>query len=333
MVLAEAPKTDWVWGTAYAIPKETTSEESGYFSIIEGLTQPGKSGLIYIGTAKYGVNAYLVEFNPDTKQMRVVVDAQKEIGTTATGFAAQSKIPHPQQPGRQRQDLLRHQAGLPSRRKKSPIISADTRWSTTPRPARPASIRFRSRTTASSASRPTNRAAWPTSPPAPTSGPIDSSHFMILNLETGKYRDLIDAQHMYAFIVVDHLGRAYHPILGGDIARWDPQSEKLERLKQTIDGKPPAADSHLADAESHPINWDISPDRKTLYSVAMSGNQLYSYDLTAPGDTLARARPLGKLMADATSTDCRGMCVGPEGDVWAAGPTLAAGDRTDRCTW
>ena len=68
-------------------PAETTSEQSGYFSIVEG-----KDGRLYIGTAKYGANAYLVEFDPATKTMKVVVDAQKEIGTTATGFAAQAKI-------------------------------------------------------------------------------------------------------------------------------------------------------------------------------------------------------------------------------------------------
>ena len=26
----------WIWSKAHAIPKETTSEESGYFSIVEG---------------------------------------------------------------------------------------------------------------------------------------------------------------------------------------------------------------------------------------------------------------------------------------------------------
>ena len=51
---------------------------------------------------------------------------------------------------------------------------------------------------------------------------------------------------MYAFIVVDHLGRAYHPILGGDVARYDPRTGTLTRLKQTIDGRPPTADSLLA---------------------------------------------------------------------------------------
>src|SRR5262249_28014556 len=77
--------------------------------------------------------------------------------------------------------------------------------------------------------------------------PAESSHFMILDLKTGKYRDLMDCNHIFAFIVVDHLGRAYHPIRGGDIARYDPKTDKVERLKQTIDGKAPTKESHLAD--------------------------------------------------------------------------------------
>ena len=72
---------------AYRIPKETVSEESGYFSIIEG-----KNSKLYIGTAKYGSNAYLVEFDPSKETMRIAVDAQKEIGTSVKGFAAQAKI-------------------------------------------------------------------------------------------------------------------------------------------------------------------------------------------------------------------------------------------------
>jgi hypothetical protein len=136
---------------------------------------------------------------------------------------------------------------------------------------------------------------------------------------------------MYAFIVVDHLGRAYHPILGGDVARYDPKTDKLERLMHTIDGKPLpkvtveeakdrkslSPEALLAHPTSHPINWDISPDGKTLYSVAMSGNQLFSYDLTASGDALA-GKSLGALVPGATSTDCRALCVGPRGAVWAA---------------
>jgi sugar lactone lactonase YvrE len=149
-------------------------------------------------------------------------------------------------------------------------------------------------------------------------GPGENSHFLVLDLKTGKYKNLIDTKHIYGFIVVDHQHRAYHPMLGGDIVRYDPKADKLERLKQTIDGKPPTKESNLANPGSgHPINWDITPDGKTLYSLPMSTNQLYSYDLTQKGEVLA-GRSVGELVPGAKSVDCRAMCVGPKGTVWAA---------------
>jgi hypothetical protein len=48
----------------------------------------------------------------------------------------------------------------------------------------------------------------------------------------------------------------------------------------------------------------------------MSGNQLYSYDLTGEGETLA-GRSLGPLVPDANATDCRALCVAHDGTVWA----------------
>src|SRR5262245_30655141 len=74
---------------AYHIPPETTTEESGYFSLSEG-----KNGRIYVGSAAYGRNSYLVEFDPATEKMRVVLDTHKLVGLPLepTGYAAQSKI-------------------------------------------------------------------------------------------------------------------------------------------------------------------------------------------------------------------------------------------------
>lgn len=74
---------------AFHIPPETTTEESGYFSLCEGL-----DGKIYIGTAAYGRNAYLVEFDPKTEAMRVVLDVHRLVGLPLepTGYAAQSKL-------------------------------------------------------------------------------------------------------------------------------------------------------------------------------------------------------------------------------------------------
>ena len=122
-------------------------------------------------------------------------------------------------------------------------------------------------------------------------GQLDAN-VVALDLKTGKHRELIDTHHIYGFIVVDYLGRAYHPMLGGDIVRYDPKTDKVERLKQTIEGKPPTPESHLADEKGHPINWDITPDGKTLYAQPMSTNNAYAYDLTQKGDTLA-GRSLG----------------------------------------
>src|SRR5438105_9043290 len=80
-------KPRWLLGRATKLPSEYTNQESGYFSIVEGL-----NGRLYVGAAKYGVNAYLLEFDPKTDATKMVIDAQKVIGTTATGFAAQAKF-------------------------------------------------------------------------------------------------------------------------------------------------------------------------------------------------------------------------------------------------
>lgn len=308
---AADPVRRWVPSTAYAIPKETTNQGSGYFSIVTG-----KDGRIYIGTAKYGVGSFLVEFDPQTKQMRTVVDTHKEIGTTATGFAAQSKIHTRNNVGASGKIYFGTKQGYPEKDEKItdypggyPLVydpaTGKTRVYPIPVPHQgiisitPDESRGIAYISTCADLRP------------------EITHFMILNLETGTYRDLLDCGHMFAFIVIDHLGRAYHPIVGGDIARYDPRTDRLERLKQVIDGQPPTAESRLALPETHPINWDISPDGKTLYALPMSTNQLFSYDLTATGDTLP-GRSLGVLVPNAKATDCRALCVGPTGDVWAA---------------
>jgi len=77
----------YVWGKAYHILPETTSEESGYFSLCEGHNRN-----LYIGTAKYQTNAFLVEFNPTSELQRIVLNTANLCGLTATGYAAQAKI-------------------------------------------------------------------------------------------------------------------------------------------------------------------------------------------------------------------------------------------------
>ncbi len=144
--------------------------------------------------------------------------------------------------------------------------------------------------------------------------PVDHTHFMILDLKKKTYRDLGDMEHMYAFIVLDHLGRAYHPVRGGKIARYDPKTDQLEKLEITIDGAAPGKEFTKDECI---LNWETSPDRKTLYAVEMSTNALYAFDLTADAKKIP-GKKLGELLAGVKGTDCRAMCVGPDGRVWAA---------------
>jgi len=297
---------------AYRIPKETVSEESGYFSIVEG-----KNGKLYLGTAKYGSNAYLVAFDPHKETMRIAVDAHKEIGTKATGFAAQAKIHTRNNVGKSGKIYFGTKQGYPQKgENRESYLGGYPMWHD---PAtgktRVYPIPVKHQGIISMTPDESRGIAYVST--CSDERPMESTHFLVLDLKTGNYRDLIDCRHMYAFIVLDHKGRAYHPILGGDVARYDPDKKKVMRLRQTIDAQPPTPESLLAHENSHPINWDVTPDRKTLYAVAMSGNQLYRYDLTEPGKILP-GQSLGKLLPDAAKTDCRAMCVGPTGTVWMA---------------
>jgi sugar lactone lactonase YvrE len=309
-------RAKWVKSTAYVVPKETATEGEGYFSVIEGL-----NGRLYIGTHANGVNSWLVEFDPAAAKMKVVVDAHKAIGKDLRGFGAQAKIHTRNKVGASGKIYFGTKQGYPDTKKGEkredypggyPMVydpkTGETKVYPIPVPHEginsitPDESRGVAYVSTCSDGRP---------------GPGENSHFLILDLKTGTYRELIDTRHPYGFIVVDYLGRAYHPMLGGDIVRYDPKKEKLERLKQTIDGQPPTKESNLANEKGHPINWEISPDGKTLYSLPMSTNNAYAYDLTQTGDTLA-GRSLGTLVQGAKTTDCRAMCVGPKGTMWAA---------------
>ena len=313
---ADAPVRKWLPSTAHVIPKETATEGEGYFAIIEGL-----NGRFYIGTHANAVNSWLVEFDPaaKTEQMKIVVDAHKAIGKDLRGFGAQSKIHTRNNTGASGKIYFGTKQGYPTATEKRedypggyPMVydpkTGETKVYPIPVPYHginsitPDESRGVAYISTCSDHRP---------------GPGENSIFLILDLKTGKYRELMDTEHFYGFIVVDYRGRAYHPILGGDIARYDPTTDKLERLKQTIDGKPPMPDSRVALENPDPMNWDITPDGRTLYCVPMAGNHLISYDLTVEGDTL-NGRTVGTLVAGAKATDCRAMCVGPSGTVWAA---------------
>jgi hypothetical protein len=332
----------WVKSTAYVVPKETATEGEGYFSIIEG-----HNGRLYIGTHANAVNSWLVEFDPAAEKTKVVVDAHQAIGKDLKGFGAQAKIHTRNNVGASGKIYFGTKQGYPDTAKGEkredypggyPMVYDPTTGETKVYPIPVPHEGINSITPDES-----RGVAYISTCSDGRPGPGENSHFLILDLKTGTYRNLIDTKHVYGFLVVDYLGRAYHPMLGGGIVRYDPKADKVELLKQTIDSKEPTKESNLGNADvhvsiqkqpspggsdplyrtqvtypaGHPVNWDITPDGKTLYALPMSTNNAYAYDVTQTGDTLA-GKSLGTLVPGGKTTDCRAMCVGPTGTMWAA---------------
>jgi hypothetical protein len=304
----------WLLGHAYKIPSEYSNQESGYFSIVAG-----HNGRLYIGTAKYGVNAYLLEFDPKAEKFRMVLDVHRVIGSKAKGFAAQAKIHTRNNVGASGKVYVGSKQGYPEKdkgEKRSDYLGGYV-LTYDPKTGKCAHYGIPKKYHGVISVTPDESRGLAYVSTCSDDRPVDHTHFMVLDLKKRTYRDLGDMQHSYAFIVVDHKGRAYHPVRGGTVARYDPDRGKLEKLLVTVDGKPPPK---ALTKDGAVLNWEVSPDRKTLYAVEMTTNALYSFDLTAGGATVP-GKYLGPLLpggARPRKTDCRAMCVGPNGAVWAA---------------
>ena len=321
----------WLLGQAFHIPSEYTNQESGYFSIVAG-----NDSKIYVGAAKYGVNAYLIEFNPINAVMRMVIDVHRAIMRFLTGFAAQAKIHTRNNVGQLTGKIyVGSKQGYPDETKGEKrsdypggyVLAYDPKTGTTENFGMPKEHH------GVISVMPDERRGLIYISTCDDGRPIEHSHFMVYDMKKKSYQDFGDTEHSYAFIVLDHQGRAYHPVRGGKIYRYDPDHSKLEMLSVTVDGQP-CPKEIAKDGKNAPhgavLNWDASPDGKTLYCVEMSTNMLYSFDLTATGNVLP-GRTHGPLLPGKNAkgeprvTDCRAMCVGPDGRVWAAVTEHATG--------
>ena len=301
---------DWVWAKAYKLPSEYTNQESGYFSIIEG-----HNGRLYVGAAKYGVNGYLLEFDPKTEKTRMVMDVQQTIGSKATGFAAQAKIHTRNNVGTVTGKIyVGSKQGYPEKGESRDAYQGGYVLTHDPATGKNEHFGIPKAKHGVISVMPDEENGLAYVSTCSDDRPIDHTHFMVLDLKTKQYTDLGDVEHAYAFVVLDEEHRALHPVRGGLVARYDPKTKTLDRLSMTVDGKPVPKELSKDGAIQ---NWDTTADRKTLYCVEMTTNQLYHFDLTAAGDALP-GKALGKLLPAAKSTDCRALAVGADGTVWMA---------------
>jgi hypothetical protein len=301
---------DWLLAKAYKLPSEYTNQESGYFSIIEG-----HNGKLYIGTAKYGVNAYLLEFDPKTEQTKLVMDVHQVIGTNLTGFAAQAKLHTRNNVGSVTGKIyVASKQGYPEKGESRDLYPGGYVLTHDPKTGKNEHFGIAKAKHGIVSVTPDEENDLAYISTCSDDRPIDHTHFMVLDMKTKKYTDLGDMEHAYAFIVLDDQHRAYHPIRGGLVARYDPKRKEVDRMMMTVDGN--AVPKEIS-KDGAIQNWDTTADRKLLYNVEMSTNQLYVFDLTAAGEALP-GRSLGKLLPDAKHTDCRALAVAPDGKVWMA---------------
>jgi len=300
---AEEPAApfSYVWGKAYHVLAQTHNNESGYFSLCEGL-----DGKVYVGTAKYGVNSYLVEFDPIAETQRIVIDTHRVCGLSATGFAAQAKIHTRNFTGpsgkiyvgskqgyRQEGDTSEYPGGY--------LMTYDPRTG----------------------------AAENSGMPYPGQGIIDAiadeargllyvvtceeQHWMVGDIATKTYRELGPILVPYATTLIDGQGRANAITKDFQIAQYDPATSNLTVRDIVVDG----STFTKPDGPGYAIPcWALAADGKTAYMNMISFSDLIEIDLSSPGDKV-RAVNHGKMIDGAHPDSRNALCIAADGKVYA----------------
>jgi len=295
---ATRPPFTYVWGTAYHVLPETHTDESGYFSICEGL-----NGKIYVGTAAYSRNAYLVEFDPRTQRQRIVIDTHKLCGLTATGYAAQAKIHTRNFVGPSGTIYVGSKQGY----RRGPDDTADYPggYLMTYDPKTDKAVNL--------------------GMPYQTEGIIDvtadeargliylvtceNQHWMRYDMKTQKFRELGPILLPYAVTLVDAKGRAHAVTKDFRLATYDPKTDRVTVRPILVDGKP------WTSACKVPI-WVGTKDGTSAYLILMNDPTLLRFNLLDAGKTVKPAN-LGK-MTDGPGPDSRsGLSLGPDGRLYA----------------
>lgn len=288
----------YVWGTAYHVLPETHNNESGYFSLCEG-----RNGKVYVGAAKYGVNAYLVEIDLSTGKQRVVIDVNKLTGATGAGDAAQAKI-HTKNYVAPSGVIY---CGSMTGSHKGP--DEDTGY--------PGGYVMRYD--------PKTDKAENLGMPSKGDSVIDiiadegrgllyvctisNNHWLVGSLKDKTYRDLGVAVAGFAATLVDKEGRAHVLTDKYELATYDPKTRQVQ-VRPIITGK-----ARWETKSDVPI-WVMSPEGRYAYLIMMNDPTLIKIDLLSKGIVM-QAENLG-AMIDGKGPDSRnGLAMGPDGRVYA----------------
>ena len=320
---AKAP-FPYVWARAYHIPPETTTEESGYFSLCEG-----RNGKIYIGTAAYGRNSYLVEFDPATERMRVVLDTHKVVGQKTTGYAAQAKL-HTRNfvgpsgkiyVGSKQGYLLPAERAARQRGEKVPVYEGgyvmvyNPANDTTEDLGRPMALTDRLRKAGRTEGEGVIDVTADEKRGLIYVVTCEHQHWMLYNLKTRTYRELGPTLRDQPNTLIDARGRGTAITADYRVARYDPERDRVSVDPLHVEGRPFA--EFLGAKRVHP-DWRITPDGRTAYLQLLDDLRMFRVDLSGETGQAVNATNLGERIKG-RHPDSRGsISIGPDGRVYSA---------------
>jgi hypothetical protein len=329
MPVAKRPPASlhYVWAKAYHIPPETTTEESGYFSLCEG-----KNGRIYIGCAAYGRDSYLVEFDPATEKMRIVLDTHRLVGLPLepTGYAAQSKIHTRNFVGPSGKIYVGSKQGYPTAKEKETGKVATYRgghvMTYDPQPGMVTNLGM---------PMPLGDKRLPSNAKEgegvidvtadETRGLIyvitcEHQHWMLFDTKhpDAGYRDLGPILRDQPNTLIDQRGRATAITKDYQVARYDPTTDKVTVDRLRMGGKVGKLFPALVGPEAVHPDWRLAADGRTAYLQLLNDLRLFQVDLGGDAGQPVVCRSLGRRILG-NHPDSRGsISIAPDGRVYSA---------------
>ncbi len=314
----------YVWSRAYHIPPETTTEESGYFSLCEG-----KNGKVYVGCAAYGRDSYLVEFDPATEKMRIVLDTHKLVGLPLepTGYAAQSKIHTRNFVGPSGKIYVGSKQGYPTAREKETgkiatyrggyVMTYDPKTDRAENLGMPMPLGDRRLPAAAKEGEGVIDVVADEGRGLIYVITCEHQHWMLFDARHPQagYRDLGPILRDQPNTLLDRQGRATAITKDYQVARYDPATDKVTVDPLLVEGKP---FREVVGLEAVHPDWRLAADGHTAYLQLLNDLRLFVVDLSGPAGRPVPARSLGKRVSG-KHPDSRGsISIGTDGRVYSA---------------
>ena len=290
----------YVPAKAFYILPETHNNQSGYFSLSEGL-----DGNLHIGTAAYGDNAYLVEFDPADESQRMVLDTNQVCGLSAKGYAAQAKIHtrnfvapsgvvyvgSKQGYRLDENDKSEYPGGY--------VMSYDPRNGRTTNLGMP----FKGQGVADVMADEERGLLYVVT--------CEDQHWMLGDLKTGKYRELGPKLTPYAMTLIADDGKAYAITEDFQLASYDPEKNK-------VNVRPIHVGNQVwkrAGRMSIPT-WVLTADKKRAWLILLDDPTLLEINLVN-NSQIAKAVSHGKMIEGKNPDSRCGLDLGADGNVYS----------------